>query len=144
MAIFCKCLYTYEHLTSQGKFDNNYTFSHISNDFEFNCRSQAIKCPSIQYHLAGTKKVQQALARSGVLDMFLTEAKKIEAIKEIFTGLYSLDFDEFGDQAVQMAMDEPERFVEVYKNLNYSIEFVCYWLKFIIMMKQWLHQNFST
>lgn len=76
--------------------------------------------------MAGTKKVQQALARSGVLDMFLTEAKKIEAIKEIFTGLYSLDFDEFGDQAVQMAMDEPERFVEVYKNLNYSIEFVCY------------------
>ncbi|XP_044747047.1 glutathione synthetase-like isoform X2 [Coccinella septempunctata] len=74
-------------------------------------RSQAIKCPSIQYHLAGTKKVQQALARSGALDMFLTEAKKIEAIKEIFTGLYSLDFDEFGDQAVQMALDEPERFV---------------------------------
>lgn len=74
-------------------------------------RSQAIKCPSIQYHLAGTKKVQQVLARSGALDMFLTEAKKIEAVKDVFTGLYSLDFDEFGDQAVQMALDEPERFV---------------------------------
>ncbi|KAL3286958.1 hypothetical protein HHI36_001444 [Cryptolaemus montrouzieri] len=74
-------------------------------------RSQAIKCPSIQYHLAGTKKVQQALAKSGVLDMFLTEAKKIEAVKEIFTGLYGLDFDELGDQAVQMALDDPERFI---------------------------------
>ncbi|KAK9873866.1 hypothetical protein WA026_002223 [Henosepilachna vigintioctopunctata] len=74
-------------------------------------RSQAIKCPSIQYHLAGTKKVQQALARSGALDLFLTEAKKIEAVKDIFTGLYSLDFDEFGNQAVQMALDDPERFI---------------------------------
>ncbi|KAJ8931265.1 hypothetical protein NQ314_015831 [Rhamnusium bicolor] len=72
-------------------------------------RSQAIKSPSIQYHLAGTKKVQQALSKSGVIEMFLTEAKKIEAIKDIFTGLYGLDFDEFGDQAVQMALDNPDR-----------------------------------
>jgi len=28
-------------------------------------RSLAIKCPSIQYHLAGTKKIQQALASPG-------------------------------------------------------------------------------
>ncbi|KAJ8925857.1 hypothetical protein NQ315_009709 [Exocentrus adspersus] len=74
-------------------------------------RSQAIKCPSIQYHLAGTKKVQQALSRSGVVEQFLTESKKIESVKDIFTGLYGLDFDELGDQAVQMALDEPERFV---------------------------------
>ncbi|KRT82119.1 hypothetical protein AMK59_3476 [Oryctes borbonicus] len=74
-------------------------------------RSQAIKSPSIHYHLAGTKKVQQALARPGAVEMFLGEASKIEAVKEIFTGLYSLDFDEFGDQAVQMALDSPERFV---------------------------------
>ncbi|KAK9709911.1 Eukaryotic glutathione synthase, ATP binding domain [Popillia japonica] len=74
-------------------------------------RSQAIKSPSIHYHLAGTKKVQQALARPGAIEMFLGEASKIEAVKEIFTGLYSLDFDEFGDQAIQMALDAPERFV---------------------------------
>jgi hypothetical protein len=29
-------------------------------------RSLAIKSPSIQYHLAGTKKVQQELARPGI------------------------------------------------------------------------------
>ncbi|XP_050315567.1 glutathione synthetase-like isoform X2 [Anthonomus grandis grandis] len=74
-------------------------------------RSQAIKCPSIQFHLAGTKKVQQALAKPGVLEMFLSEPKKIAAVREIFTGLYGLDFDEAGDQAIQMALDDPDRFV---------------------------------
>lgn len=74
-------------------------------------RSLAIKCPSIQYHLAGTKKVQQALAKPGAIEMFLSEAKKIAAVREVFTGLYGLDFDEAGDQAIQMALDDPERFV---------------------------------
>ncbi|RZC33262.1 glutathione synthetase-like [Asbolus verrucosus] len=74
-------------------------------------RSKAIKSPSIQYHLAGTKKVQQTLARAGALEQFLTEPAKVERVKQIFTGLYSLDFDEMGDQAVQMAIDDPERFV---------------------------------
>jgi len=54
-------------------------------------RSLAIKCPSIQYHLAGTKKVQQELARPGLLETYLSEPSKVEAVKEIFTGLYSLD-----------------------------------------------------
>lgn len=30
--------------------------------------SLAIKCPSIQYHLAGTKKIQQELAKPGVMN----------------------------------------------------------------------------
>ncbi|PNF30928.1 hypothetical protein B7P43_G03201 [Cryptotermes secundus] len=54
-------------------------------------RSLAIKCPSIHYHLAGTKKVQQTLATPGVLEKFLTDPAKVDAVKEIFTGLYSLD-----------------------------------------------------
>ncbi|CAG9762266.1 unnamed protein product [Ceutorhynchus assimilis] len=74
-------------------------------------KSQAIKCPSIQYHLAGTKKVQQALAKPEVLEMFLSDPKKIDAVREIFTGLYGLDFDEAGDQAIQMALEDPDRFV---------------------------------
>lgn len=74
-------------------------------------RSQAIKCPSIQYHLAGTKKVQQALAKPGALELFLSEAKKITACRDVFTGLYALDFDEAGEEAIQMALDNPDRFV---------------------------------
>ncbi|XP_035781820.1 glutathione synthetase-like isoform X2 [Anopheles albimanus] len=75
-------------------------------------RSVAIKCPSIQYHLAGTKKVQQALAKPGVLRRFIgSDEAKIEAICDIFTGLYSLDRDEEGDEAVRLALQDPERYV---------------------------------
>ncbi|XP_058128316.1 glutathione synthetase-like isoform X2 [Anopheles ziemanni] len=75
-------------------------------------RSRAIKCPSIQYHLAGTKKVQQALARPDVLRRFVgADEAKIDAIRDVFTGLYSLDPDEGGAEAVALAKANPERFV---------------------------------
>lgn len=74
-------------------------------------RSAAIKCPSIYYHLAGTKKVQQALARPEMLKRFIDDDKKISLIKEIFTGLYSLDKDEHGEAAVKMAIENPELYV---------------------------------
>lgn len=54
-------------------------------------RSRAIKCPSIQYHLAGTKKVQQALAQPDALKRFLDE-NEITLVRQVFAGLYSLDF----------------------------------------------------
>ncbi|PNF30933.1 Glutathione synthetase [Cryptotermes secundus] len=74
-------------------------------------RSLAIKCPSIHYHLAGTKKVQQTLATPGVLEKFLTDPAKVDAVKEIFTGLYSLDLDEDGNRAAEMAIMKPECYV---------------------------------
>uniref|UniRef100_A0A1B0DJB0 Glutathione synthetase n=1 Tax=Phlebotomus papatasi TaxID=29031 RepID=A0A1B0DJB0_PHLPP len=73
-------------------------------------RSLAIKCPSIHYHLAGTKKVQQALAKPGILKRFLDNDEKIEAVKEIFTGLYSLDANEEGEEAVKRALKNPEKY----------------------------------
>ena len=54
-------------------------------------RSLAIKSPSIHYHLAGTKKVQQQLAVNGVLEKYFDDETEIEKIRGIFTGLYSLD-----------------------------------------------------
>ena len=54
-------------------------------------RSRAIKCPNIAYHLAGTKKVQQVLAKPGVLEYLLEDADKAARLREVFTGLYSLD-----------------------------------------------------
>ena len=71
-------------------------------------RSRAIKSPSIHYHLAGTKKVQQELAKPGQVERFLGDKvtimnvikcdtissllqAKISQVREIFTGLYSLD-----------------------------------------------------
>ncbi|XP_064108450.1 glutathione synthetase-like isoform X1 [Macrobrachium nipponense] len=73
-------------------------------------RSKAIKCPSIQYHLAGTKKVQQELARPGMLKRFLSDSEA-DHVRQLFTGLYTLDRDEEGDKAVKMALESPERFV---------------------------------
>ncbi|XP_046739012.1 glutathione synthetase-like [Diprion similis] len=74
-------------------------------------RSLAIKSPSIQYHLAGAKKVQQALAKPGVLARFLKDEGTAEQIRGIFTGLYALDFDEHGENAIDMGIANPERFV---------------------------------
>ncbi|XP_038218314.1 glutathione synthetase-like isoform X1 [Zerene cesonia] len=74
-------------------------------------RSSAIKCPSIHYQLAGTKKVQQALAAPGVLETFMSEGAVTSRVRDIFTGLYSLDFDEGGERAVEMALADAEKFV---------------------------------
>lgn len=74
-------------------------------------RSLAIKSPSIQYHLAGTKKVQQALALPGALEKYFDDKSKIDQIRGIFTGLYSLDQDETGNKAVEKALSNPEKFV---------------------------------
>ncbi|KAG7300729.1 hypothetical protein JYU34_015055 [Plutella xylostella] len=74
-------------------------------------RSTAIKCPSIGYHLAGTKKVQQALATPGVLEGFMGAGGVTGRVRDIFTGLYSLDFDDSGERAVEMALADATRFV---------------------------------
>lgn len=54
-------------------------------------RSKAIKCPSISYHLAGTKKVQQVLADPGNLERIFDDPDKVARLRDVFTGLYSLD-----------------------------------------------------
>lgn len=74
-------------------------------------RSAAIKCPSIHYHLAGTKKVQQALAKEGMLKRFLSSEDDVKSVQDIFTGLYSLDKNENGDEVVNMVLKNPEGFV---------------------------------
>ncbi|KAK7082758.1 hypothetical protein SK128_001378 [Halocaridina rubra] len=73
-------------------------------------RSKAIKSPSIHYHLAGTKKVQQELAINGVLKKFLSDSEAAQ-VGQLFTGLYTLDRSPEGDKAVEMALAHPEKFV---------------------------------
>ncbi|XP_056130172.1 glutathione synthetase [Lampris incognitus] len=75
-------------------------------------RSMAVKCPDIATHLAGTKKVQQELARPGVLERFFPdEPKVVDQIRATFAGLYTLDMGPEGDKTVAMALDKPDRFV---------------------------------
>lgn len=75
-------------------------------------RSRAVKCPDISTHLAGTKKVQQVLARPGVLEKFFPDQPQVvEQIRATFAGLYTLDMGPEGDKTVAMAFAAPDRFV---------------------------------
>lgn len=74
--------------------------------------STAIKCPCISYHLAGTKKVQEALCRPGELERFLEKPEDVAAIRECFMGLYGLEPGLTGaEAAVKAARARPEDFV---------------------------------
>ncbi|XP_063342836.1 glutathione synthetase-like [Pelmatolapia mariae] len=54
-------------------------------------RSRAVKCPDISAHLAGTKKVQQVLARPGVLERFFPDQPQaVQQIRATFADLYTL------------------------------------------------------
>ncbi|KAL6139281.1 hypothetical protein ACLB2K_064558 [Fragaria x ananassa] len=70
-------------------------------------QSSAIKCPSISYHLAGTKKVQQELAKPNVLERFLDNKEDIAKLRKCFAGLWSLDDSDIVRKAIEM----PELFV---------------------------------
>ncbi|XP_071394968.1 glutathione synthetase-like [Centroberyx affinis] len=75
-------------------------------------RSLAVKCPDIGTHLAGTKKVQQELARPGVLERFFPDQPQVvEQIRATFAGLYTLDMGPEGDKTVAMALAAPDQFV---------------------------------
>ncbi|KAG3105765.1 Glutathione synthetase [Phytophthora idaei] len=74
-------------------------------------RSYAIKCPSIAYHLAGTKKVQQVLAQPAVLRHFMSE-EEAKALETSFAGLYGLEKDSATIEDVKkMAIANPRSFV---------------------------------
>ena len=79
--IYMRCGYHPDQYPTQAEWDARLMME----------RSLAVKSPSINYHLAGTKKVQQELARTGQVEKFLGDNLQISAVKEIFTGLYSLD-----------------------------------------------------
>ncbi|KAJ8257844.1 hypothetical protein GJAV_G00190340 [Gymnothorax javanicus] len=75
-------------------------------------RSKAVKCPDIATHLAGTKKVQQELARPGVLERYFPEdPEAVALIRATFAGLYTLDPGEEGDKNVAMALANPDKYV---------------------------------
>ncbi|KAH9287617.1 hypothetical protein KI387_031734, partial [Taxus chinensis] len=71
-------------------------------------KSSAIKCPSISYHLAGSKKIQQELAKPNVLERFISNKDDALKLRKCFAGLWSLH-----DNAniVQDAIIRPEAFV---------------------------------
>ena len=67
-------------------------------------RSHAIKCPSIECHLAGAKRVQQQLSVPGELERFVSE-KEAALLRQVFAGLWALD----GPDRVRDASNDAER-----------------------------------
>jgi glutathione synthetase len=76
-----------------------YTPYDYPTDLEWQARyklevTRATKSPSLGYHLAGTKKVQQQLARPGVLETFFPgDVETVRKLRKVFAGLYSLGND---------------------------------------------------
>ncbi|CAD6267678.1 unnamed protein product [Miscanthus lutarioriparius] len=70
-------------------------------------QSSAVKCPSISYHLVGTKKIQQELAKPSVLERFLESKEEIDKVRKCFAGLWSLDDEEI----IKTTVEKPELFV---------------------------------
>ncbi|KAK0045197.1 glutathione synthetase [Biomphalaria pfeifferi] len=95
---------------------DGYTAENYSSEEEWNGRlklelSTAIKCPSIQYQLMGSKKIQQELARPGAVERFISDASVVQDLRRTFADLYSLDLGPEGDEAVEKALASPEKFV---------------------------------
>uniref|UniRef100_A0A6M2EZ30 Glutathione synthetase n=1 Tax=Populus davidiana TaxID=266767 RepID=A0A6M2EZ30_9ROSI len=70
-------------------------------------QSSAVKCPSISYHLAGTKKIQQELAKPNMLERFLENKEDISKLQKCFAGLWSLEDSDI----IKKAIEKPELFV---------------------------------
>lgn len=73
-------------------------------------RSRAVKCPSVAYHLVGAKKIQQELARPGIIDRFLPDLGAATALKNNFAGLWGLE-GEGAEEAIEQALAKPESYV---------------------------------
>jgi glutathione synthase len=92
-----------------------YTPNDYPTDVEWTGRSKvehsaAIKCPDVFYHIAGAKKVQQALAEPGALRLFCESDSEEALLSSCFAGLYALG-DGDDTKTVEMALANPHSYV---------------------------------
>jgi len=117
-----------EQLVSVVYFRAGYSPDDYPTELEWDARvliekSTSIKCPNIGYHLAGCKKVQQALAARVNIERFIKSPDDIAALEDVFAGLYNLDVNEGGgtdnvanikaqvDEIVAKAIAQPHGFI---------------------------------
>uniref|UniRef100_A0A183BZ73 Glutathione synthetase n=1 Tax=Globodera pallida TaxID=36090 RepID=A0A183BZ73_GLOPA len=79
-------------------------------------RSTAIKSPTIGQDLANQKKIQQLLAKPGMVERFLPEpenAANVDAIRRTFAGLWAIHDkeDELSQQKINDAIQNPDNYV---------------------------------
>jgi glutathione synthase len=72
-------------------------------------KSSSIKCPSIGYHLAGSKKIQQCLAQKANVTRFVSE-DRADKILHFCASLWPLD-EEDCEEVIKKAVEDPARFV---------------------------------
>ena len=72
--------------------------------------SSAVKSPSAAMHLAGCKKIQQALAQPGVLERFVDDVGECADMRKVFAGLYAMDGEE-AMEAVKLGLENPGAYV---------------------------------
>uniref|UniRef100_A0A914H9C9 Glutathione synthetase n=1 Tax=Globodera rostochiensis TaxID=31243 RepID=A0A914H9C9_GLORO len=86
-------------------------------------RSTAIKAPSLAAALAHTKKVQQVLAKPGMVERFFPnpeEAPLIEAIRKTYANLWTIEEDDNNEypQIIEEVKKDPHKFV--LKKIEYA------------------------
>jgi glutathione synthase len=76
-------------------------------------RSTAIISPNIRLSLAGSKKIQQVLAKPGVIERFLpNQEEKIAELRTTFAGLWGLENDDDRIRAIIAdAIQNPRNYV---------------------------------
>ena len=67
--------------------------------------SDAVKCPSVGYHLAGAKAIQAALYKDNVLEQFIKDPEECRLLRRCFMEQYSLGDPEV-KTASRKAMDD--------------------------------------
>ncbi|KAI6211467.1 Glutathione synthetase [Aphelenchoides besseyi] len=98
-------------------FRAGYAPDHYHGEREWDARlrmelSSAIKCPWIGLQLANTKKVQQVLAKPGVVERFLEDPDQVRNVRATFAGLWGLERDDEETEAVvRDAIEHPELYV---------------------------------
>ena len=109
--VYFRCGYTPKDYPTKRQWDARTTLE----------RSHAIKCPCIEHHLVGCKKVQQQLALPGELEKFMS-VDEANTLRSVFAGLWSLAGPaEPGDSApaeehvsamrMRLAMEKPSEYV---------------------------------
>ncbi|KAL3105223.1 hypothetical protein niasHT_024117 [Heterodera trifolii] len=76
-------------------------------------RSNAILSPNIRFHLSSTKKIQQVLAKPGMVERFFpNDPKRVALIRSTFTGLWGLEVeDEATREVIEDAIRSPGNYV---------------------------------
>ncbi|MCP4702874.1 MAG: glutathione synthase [Gammaproteobacteria bacterium] len=70
-------------------------------------QSAAIKCPSMNCHLSGLKKVQEALCSPAILQQFLPNQTQLKRVRACFANFFSLH----DKDTVQNALASPQHYV---------------------------------